>query len=235
MDLAKQLCDLGVTAGAVVMVHASMRKVGARADGLLDALQEVLGPDGTLVMLLGAEPNVPFMATGTPVDVEDMGVLAEVFRTRPGVHVNDHAANRYAALGPEGVILLDDSPLHDYHGPGSVLHRLTDRGAHILRLGANIDTVTLTHYAEYLAHVPNKKRVRRRYVRADIGEQWIDSLDDNEGIVQGQHGEYFSEIMIDYLAHGHARVGPVGRCTAELLHAPHFVQFAVAWMERELK
>ena len=234
-QLAAQLRGLGVANGGVVMIHASMRKVGpveGGARGVIAALRECVGPAGTLLMVLSADEDEPFDALRSPVDIEDMGILAEVFRTYPGVSVNDHPADRFAAIGPRAHVLLEPAPLHDYHGPGSVLERLVDCDGQVLRLGANPDTVTLTHYAEYLADVPDKVRVRRRYVRADVGEVWIESLDDTDGIAEWPHGDYFPQIFLDYRAAGNVRVGPVGRCEAELLDARPFVAFAVEWMTR---
>lgn len=220
-----------------MMIHASMRAVGpvdGGARGMIEAMQAALGDDGTLLMVLSATEDVPFDALRSPVDVADMGILAEVFRTHPGVSVSDHPADRFAALGPDASTLLEPMPLHDYHGPGSVLERLTERGGKILRLGANPDTVTLTHYAEYLADVPDKVRVRRRYVRADTGVLWIESLDDTDGIATWEGGDYFPRIFLDYRASGAVRLGAVGRCQAELFDAAPFVSFAVAWMNAHL-
>ncbi len=234
--LVQQLKQLGVRAGMPLMVHASLRKVGpivGGADTLLEALLDVLGSRGTLLMVLGADEDQPFDPLTTEVE-EDMGVLAEVFRRRSDTTVNDHAAARYGAIGPQGIELLEPIPLHDYHGHGSVLQHFTELGGSVLRLGANTDTVTLTHWAEYLARVPNKRRVRLRYVRADIGEQWIESLDDTNGIAQWSGGDYFAQILLDFLATGQARIGPVGNCTAELFEAKSFVDFAVNWMETNL-
>lgn len=118
------------------------------------------------------------------------------------------------------------------NGQQSVMSRLTAFEGWVLRLGADPDTVTLTHWAEYIANVPEKRRVRIRYERADIGEQWIESLDDTEGITG--EGEYFPQILLDFLSAGNARVGPVGNCTAESFAAPAFVDFAVTWMEAKL-
>lgn len=36
--------------------------------------------------------------------------------------------------------MIDDPPLHDYHGPGSVLQRFTNHRGQVLRLGADVDT-----------------------------------------------------------------------------------------------
>ncbi len=236
-ELHAQLRALGVCEGDLVMIHTSMRRVGpveGGAAGVIEALRAAVGAGGTLLMVLSADEDEPFDALRSPVDVEDMGVLAETFRTYPGVSVNDHPADRFAALGPRASELLEPIPLHDYHGPGSVLERLTERGGKVLRLGANPDTVTLTHYAEYLADVPNKVRVRRRYVRADTGEVWIESLDDTDGIATWDQGDYFPQIFLDYRASGAVRIGPVGRCEAELFEAAPFVKFAVEWMNQRL-
>jgi aminoglycoside N3'-acetyltransferase len=236
-ELVAQLRALGVEVGATVMIHASMRRIGPvvrGAAGLIEALEEAVDATGTLLMVLSTDETAPFDARSSPVDVADMGVLAEVFRTYRGVEVNDHAADRFAALGPGARSLLEPTPLHDYHGPGSVLERLVQSGGKVLRLGSNVDTITLTHYAEYLAVVPNKRRVRRRYVRADIGEQWIESLDDTDGIAAWRGGDYFPQIFLDYRASGAVATGPVGRCMAELLDARDFVRFAVRWMNEQL-
>ena len=234
--LLKQLKSLGLAPGQLVMLHASLRKVGpveGDADVLLDAILRVLGNDGTLLMVLGADPTEPFVASSTPAELE-MGILAETFRTRPGVLVNDHAAARFAAVGPLATELIDDPPLHDYHGPGSVLQRFTNHHGQVLRLGADVDTVTLTHWAEYLADVPDKRRAKRHYVREDIGEQWIEGLDDDDGIKEWSEGDYFSQILIDFIADCRASTGKIGDCTAELFGAQTFVDFAVDWMERHL-
>ena len=61
---------------------------------------------------------------------------------------------------------MADQPWHDYYGPGSPLEKLCRRGGRILRLGADPDTVTALHYAEYLADLPDKRRVRWDYVLA---------------------------------------------------------------------
>lgn len=231
--LIEQLRDLGVEPGSAVMVHASLRKLGpvdGGASGLIAALCDSLAPAGTVLMVLGADDSRPFDVTSTPADPE-IGALAEEFRRHPGVAVSDHAAARFAAMGPAASALLDGTPLHDYYGSGSTLERFTAMGGQVLRLGADTNTITLTHWAEYLADVPNKRRVRVRYVRADSGEQFIESLDDSLGIVDWQLGDYFHELWFDFRAAGSVRSGTVGRSLAELFAARDYVPFAVRWLE----
>lgn len=232
-SIARDLRGLGLATDAVLMVHASMRKIGpviGGADAVLDAIGDVIGPGGTLVMPLGSDADEPFDPIHSRAEA-DIGVLAEVFRRRPTTTVNDHPAARFGASGPKATEILEPIPLHDYYGPGSPLARFAAIGQ-VLRLGANRDTVTVTHYAEYLAAVPVKRRVRRHYRRANGADVWIESLDDSDGIVEP--ADYFHTIWLDYAASGGAARGRVGNCEAELFSASRFVDYAVRWLETKL-
>jgi aminoglycoside N3'-acetyltransferase len=234
--LTHDLKALGVSSGMTLMVHASLRRLRAvqgGANAVLDALFSALGSSGTLLMVLGADDRTPFHRLTSPAD-PDVGMLAECFRTRAETLVNDHAAARFGASGPKAFELLEPIPLHDYFGSGSVLERFVGLGGMVLRLGADPDTVTLTHLAEYLAHMSDKRRVKRRYLRADIGEQWIESLDDSEGIAEWSKGDYFPQILLDYLASARAIIGRVGHCTAEMFSARDFTAYAITWIETNL-
>ncbi len=237
VELADQLTALGVRPGAVIMVHASLRAIGpvaGRAGGVIEALRLAVGVEGSILMMIAADDRRPFDRLTTPADPEN-GVLAEVFRTTQGVSVNDHPACRLAALGPAASTLLEPQPRDDYYGGGSPLERFVAIGGQVLRLGADIDTVTLTHHAENLARLTGKRRKRRRYLRADETEWFVDSIDDSGGIADWPHGDYFPQILLDFVAAGRdISVGQVGATTAERLDARAFTRFAIDWLEREL-
>lgn len=231
------LRSLGLEAGDLVMVHASMRKLGpvnGGADAVLDAIAEVLGPDGTLVMPLGSPDDIPFDAYTSPAE-PDIGFLAERFRLREGTRVNNHPAGRFGAAGRLADYILHPVPHNDYLGPGSPLERFAKGGGRVLRMGADADTITLTHYAEYLADLPEKRSVSRQYKLADGRRITVESLDDSDGIVDWAGGDYFAQIWLDYLSAGRARTGRIGNCAAELLEAADFVNWAASWMEQNLK
>ncbi len=179
------------------------------------------------------EDETHFDALTSPAETS-IGVLAEVFRNYPGVQVNDHVAARFAALGAQSHFLLHPTPLNDYYGSGSLLERFSAAGGWVLRLGADPDTITLAHWAEYLAVVPHKRRVTRHYQRADGRREVIESLDDSEGIVDWPQGDYFTQIWLDFLSTGKARRGSVGNAQSECFSALDFVPFAVQWMEQNL-
>ncbi len=55
--LTDDLAALGLRPGDTVMVHASMRAVGGRAEAVVQALLDLLGPDGTLMVYVDFEPT----------------------------------------------------------------------------------------------------------------------------------------------------------------------------------
>lgn len=263
-ELRAALQRLGVERGDLLMVHASLRRIGlghtdvgeGGAERLLDALDEAVGPEGTSMMVLGTHYEMEWvyahppekraaLLAGTsaidhlnaPVQAE-VGWLAEAFRQRAGTIVSDNPSGRFGARGRLAAALMADQPWDDYYGPGSPLQKLCDCGGWILRLGANPDTVTALHYAEYLADLPDKRRVRWDYMidgpdGAPV-HRWIDCLDDSQGIVQVEGEDYFARILKAYLSLGRHSEGRVGKARAELIDAADIVAFGTRWMEDNL-
>jgi aminoglycoside N3'-acetyltransferase len=270
-QLVTQLHRLGVREGDMLMLHASLRKIGPTergASGVLDALDQAVGRDGTLLMVLGAvvehewvnerpeEERGALLAKEAPYDplkalpLPEVGYLAEAFRTRPGTIVDDNPSGRFAARGRRAEELLHDLPWDDYYGPGSALDRFCRGGGRVLRIGANPDTTTVLHHAEYLAVVPGKRRVRRHYrVQGPNGPETrsVECLDDEHGIVdwppraEGAPGvpwpdnDYFAVILKAYLASGRALTGRVGGADAELFEAADVVEYGARWMSENLR
>ncbi|HWT13994.1 MAG TPA: AAC(3) family N-acetyltransferase [Allosphingosinicella sp.] len=261
--LLEDLRRLGVRPGDVVMVHASLRRLGLSrslfgdggAELLLRALDAAVGPGGTLLMVLGTEypqdwvnqkpaaERAALLAGTEPFDyrsapaIGEVGWLAEAFRRRRGTIVSDNPSGRFGARGARAEALLSDQPWHDYYGPGSPLHKLCDMGGLILRLGANEDTVTALHYAEYLARLPDKRRTRWDYLLNGSdgpAHAWIECLDDFSGIADWGGEDYFALILKTYLADGRGQQGLVGRARSELIDAADLVAFGAEWMEANL-
>jgi aminoglycoside N3'-acetyltransferase len=116
-----------------------------------------------------------------------VGALAEVFRQTPGTVASDHPEGRFAARGRRATDFTADVPWNDYYGPGSPLERFVQANGRVLRLGADPNTVTLMHYAEYLADVPAKRRVQRHRRVATLqgpASCVVEWLDDSAGIVE---------------------------------------------------
>lgn len=260
----EDLRALGIGSGDLLMVHASLRKIGlARSrfgDGgavlLLDALDAAVGPDGKLLMTLGSHYEMDWvnlrpeaergalLAGSEPIDptrapaMADVGWLGETLRRRPGTVLSGNPSGRFGASGARAAELVAGQPWHDYYGPGSPLEKLCDRGGRILRLGADPDTVTALHYAEYLARLPSKHRTRWDYLMRDGGgtprHVWIECLDDSQGIADWDGEDYFAAILKAYLELGRHNEGLVGEAQAELIDAADLVEFGARWMEKNL-
>ena len=242
------------------MVHASLRAIGpvaGGAAGVVQALEDAVGSAGTLVMSLGARDDYDwvnqrpesermallddapaFDALRTPAD-PDVGVLAEVFRSLSGTVVSDHPDARFGARGYRArQLLAEPLPWDHYYGPCSVLDRFGRAAGKILRMGADPNTVTLLHLAEYLVELPDKRRVARHHkVVAASGSSAIrkvSCLDDSDGIVAWDGGDYFAVILHDYLAAGRASQGTVGSARSELIDAVDLLRHATTWMAANL-
>ncbi|MBM3544937.1 MAG: AAC(3) family N-acetyltransferase [Alphaproteobacteria bacterium] len=241
-------------AGDTLMVHASLRALGpvaGGAEGVIEALERALGPDGTLLMILGCEcawdwvnerpeeeresllADAPvFDAINAPV-FHEVGHLAEAFRQKPGTIVTDNPSGRFGARGRLAGDLLKDAPWHDYYGSRSPLDRFCRIGGRVLRLGAAPDTTTVLHFAEYLADVPKKRRVRRHFRcqgRDGPETRTVECLDDSNGIVDWPGEDYFATILREYVATGRAMRGKVGAAQSELIDADDLVRFGARWM-----
>jgi aminoglycoside N3'-acetyltransferase len=260
-ELRRDLESLGVRAGDVLMVHASLRRIGlgraqvgeSGAELLLDALEEAVGPWGTLLMILGSHYEMdwvnehpvedrmrllagsePFLHDSAPA-MSDVGWLAEAFRRRPGTILSANPSGRFGARGARAEALIADQPWNDYYGLGSPLQKLCEWGGRILRLGADPDTVTALHYAEYLARLPDKRRTRWDYLLPGPRHVWVECLDDNRGIAPWDGEDYFALILKAYLALDRNREGVVGNAQSELIDAADIVRFGAVWMEENLR
>ena len=94
--IVRQLLDLGVQPGDVVLVHTAfskVRPVEGGPSGLIAALRDALGFNGTLVMPnMSSDDDHPFDLKTTPCP--DMGVVAQTFWMSPGVLRSESQAGR---------------------------------------------------------------------------------------------------------------------------------------------
>jgi aminoglycoside 3-N-acetyltransferase len=254
--LIEDFTHLGVRPGEVIMLHASVRSVGwvvGGPDVVLHALRVVLGADGTLMMYVGWEDNpyeletwpeesrrayleeCPAFDPATSRANRRWSILTEYLRTTPGARRSANPEKSMAAVGARAAWLTEDHPLNYRFGPGSPLEKLCRAGGQVLVLGTPFDSVTLLHYAECLADVPDKRVVRYRMpVLVDGQRRWVEveEFDTSDGIRDWGVGDYFQAIVEAYLAAGHGKTGLVGAARAYLFDAQDLTAFGVAWMER---
>ncbi len=260
--LMHDLRALGVRAGGVLMAHASVRAVGwvvGGPDVVLDALREVVGGEGTLCMFVGWEDSTYPMASwslekqrayleerpafdaATCRSAPEWGVLPERLRGLPGARRSANPEGSMAAVGPRADWLTRDHPLQYGFGPGSPFERIVHARGDVLLLGSPRGAVTILHYAEHLARVPDKRVARYRVpMLVDNERRWVDveELDSVEGVVpwhRERYGnDYFAALVDDYVALGRGRSGVVGAASCHLFEAADLTTFAARWMEENL-
>ena len=148
--------NLGVRDGDQIAVHSSLKAVGLVEGGpatLIAALIEAVGgvERGTVLMPCFVKPADVIDLNNTPTWV---GLVAETFRTWPGVHLSRNHTHRVAIVGRDAETIaachVGTSPL----GAGSPFHELAKRGGAVLHIGCNFCSSSIIHVAEHLFPLP---------------------------------------------------------------------------------
>ncbi|MEI7635418.1 MAG: AAC(3) family N-acetyltransferase [bacterium] len=178
--LTDDLLRLGLRRGGVVLAHSSLRSLGKlpdRAETVVQALIDALGPSGTLLMpalsYLHVGPDQPaFDVLRTPSNV---GALPEYFRTRNGSLRSLHPTHSVCAVGPDSCAFLgkhhlDNTPC----GPHSPFRLLRDAGGQILFIGCGLTPNTSMHGVEELVEPPYLFRESSVYQLRDADNHVIE-------------------------------------------------------------
>jgi aminoglycoside 3-N-acetyltransferase len=233
--------SMGISPGDTLMVHASLRSIGpveGRGEGVVRALLSVLGDQGTLLAYVDFEPtnDIPYFDPQMSPASPDYGILAEIIRTWPGAVRSLNPGASMAAIGARSEWICSDHPMNYGYGPGSPLAKLVEIGGKILLLGSDFDHVTILHYAEHCAKLPDKRIIRRAeqlLFRDTIVDVVIEEFDTGELVISSMPANYFAQITQQFVNAGNAQAGIVGQAHAVLLPAQEFVGFAIDKMEHE--
>ena len=151
--LKSDLSAMGIPSDGTLLVHSSMKAIGAvdgGADSVLDAFSEYMA-NGLLVLPTHTWDHVN---AGNPLysvteTASCVGILTELFRKRPGVIRSHHPTHSVAALGRDAVAFTAgdaylQTPCNRY-GPWG---RLLDRRATLLFIGVDLTKNTYMHGVE---------------------------------------------------------------------------------------
>ena len=221
----RQIGALGIRRGDVLLVHSSLRALGpveGGAEMILDALLEVLGPEGTLMMpgfqsgseYMLASRNVCFDVRNTP---SDCGYLTEVFRRYPGAARSLSPTHSMTVFGPRGDELIRGHERCEVTaGYGSPFERLIALDGRILMLGAPRRSNTTMHYLENTGGAPTVCALRFPTSVIDAGGRVISTPIYPH--MPGLSRNY--EAAIDLLEKaGGVTSGPVGEARCECYRA----------------
>lgn len=174
-DIIQLLDEVGVKTGDVVEVHSALSSLGYVIGGpqtVVEALQEVLTKQGTIVMALqnssNSEPGywerpaVDFnlyhkIREKTPIFqpgiscLSHMGLVVEYFSHLKDVVYSNHPNTAFVAWGSYAQQLCANQSLDFPIGLNSPIYKMINLQAKVLLIGVDYDSVTSFHYGEYLS------------------------------------------------------------------------------------
>ncbi|MGH3630310.1 MAG: aminoglycoside N(3)-acetyltransferase, partial [Sciscionella sp.] len=248
--IAADLVDLGLTQGEAVLVHSSLRSIdhGGRGAGVVvEALKDVIGPEGTLVVPTQTADNSTtsphFRAATRALSDEQvaryraampgfdpattassgMGALAEYVRTLPDAVRSTHPQTSFAAVGAHAEALTTVHALECHLGEDSPQGSMYRLDASVLLLGVGYDKCTAFHLAEYRYRRSAPKRRYECVVRSQGRNEWITfqdlDLDDSDFTALGARFEAEFGVVSQRVLGAVTRLFPLRAA----------VDFAVPW------
>ncbi len=247
LSLAEDLRQLGVKPGMVVIAHSSLSALGWVCGGavaVVQALMDAITPQGTLVMpAQSADYSDPALWSNPPVPkgwwqtIRDMmpafdpritpssymGVIAETFRTWPGVLRSSHPQVSFSAWGAYAEQILAEQSLDYGLGENSPLARIYELDGRVLLLGAGYESCTSFYLAEY--RVPGAALITQGAPLLENGERVWKTFADIE-----LDADIFPRIGADFERTGQVSIGRVGSADTRFFSQRAGVDFAQQWL-----
>ncbi len=158
---------LGIQPGAVVLLHSAMRTVGrieGGAEAVIDALLEIVGPTGTLVV-----PTYTFAheAEEDPIidpaqDKAEMGIITETARRRPNALRSTAFRHSFSAIGPRAEVITRTDPALCAFDPRSTFGVMLALNTQVVLLGVTYTSSTSHHFAEFMSEVPYRQTIPKQ-------------------------------------------------------------------------
>lgn len=250
--LAADFRRIGLHAGMTVIVHSSMKAFGAHIVGaeqaVVDALMDVITPEGTLVMPTHSSDNTdpalwyrarlpeslwdliraempPYRPESTPTN--GMGRISECFRKYAGVIRSAHPAFSFAAWGRCAEFVTANQSLDNEVAEQSPIARIYDLDGWVLLLGVGHDRNTSLHLADYRADWPGKRpEFNGSAMLVDGQRQWVTYHEDT--IASDDFGQLGADLEAETDI---VRIDHIGQAVTRLIRQRALVDYAIRWFE----
>ena len=234
-DIVKALREMGIRRGDCLLVHSSLSSMGyveGGADAVVDALLEVLGEEGTLMV-----PT--FTHSGTEyydplASPSKNGAITEAVRRRPEAVRSLHPTHAPTAIGRYAEAFMRD---HLKRGPLGIdcpVDRLARQGGWVLLLGVGHRANSIVHVGEAHARSPSltvryspqaPKRVILKH--PDKGEMEVTVLE-----MPGCSAEFGA---VERLLRKRGRIldGRIGRAPCQLMKGQDLIDATVGLLRQD--
>jgi len=155
-DLIIGLQELGLRSGDKVLAHTSLSSLGIVEGGartVIEALLEVIGPQGTLMMAYFYPLYDGVFDYNNPPRPYT-GAVPRLLRTWPGAILSTHPSHAVVALGPDAQRLTEGHHRVSAVGKDSPIDRIAQAGGKVLLLGVKQWANTTIHTGEAYARPP---------------------------------------------------------------------------------
>lgn len=167
--IVQKLREVGIQKGDVLLVHSGLSQIGhveGGADTVLDALVEVLGEEGTLLMPVFTQPYIGYEgslhkdrvyrpSSKKFAERNSTGVIPRTFMRRSGTKRSTHATHAWCGVGKMAEYCLSfHSLLDDPVSENSPLAKALELGGKVLFFGVDINYNTFLHYLEDKSGAP---------------------------------------------------------------------------------
>ena len=220
-DISDALSDLGLPRGAVVFMHSSLSSIGevdGGADTVVDAVLDVLGPDGTLAVptfcSINRRRKQVYDPDSTPSEV---GAITNALRGRPEAFRSPHIWQSMSAVGRRAEEMMSVHRPVAWAADGP-FWRLYEWDARILLLGVPYFRSTFWHLIEqwvqpaYGAWKGSSGRIRNR-------DGSVSPLEEITFGPRPGHIHDFNKLGARMEARGLVRGGAVGNAMVRLYRA----------------
>ncbi len=253
-EIVDALKDVGLSCGDSVMVHTSLGKLGyvcGGAQSVIEALIEVVGQDGTIMMPTQSWKNLdPETVVHWDADEADwdtirknwpaydkaitptntMGAVAEMFRSWPGTIRSDHPARSVAAWGKHASYLTENHDLSNIFGDDSPIGKLYKLGGKVLLIGVGYDKNTSIHLADVRADYPGKHTCIEHSAVMENGERVWKAYE-----TLFVDGEDFIDIGTAFEKEYSVNKAVLGHTEIKMMSQRELVDFSVEWIEKNRK
>jgi len=234
-EIVAGLRKLGLKKSDIVGVHSSLSSFGyveGGADTVIDALLDVVGEEGSIVMpthsanLLAVERTPEEIAMGVawlyqilPYDPKETpattGIIPETFRKRKGVVRGSHPSHSLAAIGPKANELVEG------------WHKALELNGYVLLIGVGLKVCTAMHLAEkrvqFPQHILKKITPPKEFIEKYPEDKW-----------EWDVGPYpdFAKMEEPCLKHGIMKTVKVGEATLKLLRIGELVNLYTEYLKK---
>lgn len=230
------LRQLGLKKGDSVGVHSSLSSFGhveGGADAVIDALLEVVGENGNIVMpthsanLLEVPRTPEQMAMGVswlykilPYDPAETpvttGIIPETFRKKKDVVRGSHPSHSVAACGPRAGELSEG------------WQKLLELNGYILLIGVNLDRCTSMHLAEQRVRLPE-----RILKKVTVPNWFVEKYPEDEWEWDFAPYPDFAKLTEPCLTRGIMKTVKVGEAALKLVRLRELIDLYVEYLEKD--